>query len=139
MSTTDTERAAYITGLRALADLLETHDDLLLPYTGGRYAAMNVIPARDDQRAQVAAWARALPGKVGKAPRGDSYFDLTGTIGGIAICVIADRDEVCERVVTGTREVEQEEVVTPATTRTVTATEEVVEWRCAPILSSVTA
>ena len=136
---TETERSEYTAGLRALADMLDTHPDLELPYTGGPHSTMNVLPLRVNQRAQMAAWARALPGRVDKAPRGDDYFDLTGMIRGITVCVIADRDEVCERVVTGTREVEREEVVTPATTRTITATEETVEWRCAPVLSPVSA
>lgn len=126
-----TTRSEYIAGLRALADLLEQHDELELPFTGSGNS-LNVIPVAD-QREQVAAWARALPGLVRKSVR-DGYFDLTGNLHGLRIAVICDRDQVCTRVVTGTREVTTSEPIISGH-RDVTETVEDVEWVCEPLLA----
>jgi hypothetical protein len=129
-----TDRSQYIAGLRELADLLEQHEELELPYSGYR-SAMSVIPA-DNQLEQVAAWARALPGRVEKRVR-SGYFDIDGNLAGLKITVIADRDKVCERVVVGTetvtRTVPDPDVEVPL----VEVTEQVerVEWRCLPLLA----
>ena len=139
METTVTDqRAEYIKGLRALADVIEQHPDLRLPSTGhSDWAPIHVIP-RDDQRAELAAWARVLPGRKAKSPRGE-YLDLEGTLHGLHIKVICDRGEVCERVVVGTEEVTKEvpdpEYVAAAPMVTVTETVEQVEWRCGSILA----
>lgn len=138
MNETDEQRAEYIKGLRALADALEQHPELILPYTGSGRAGLNVIPlGADEQREQLAAWAKVLPGQKEKSPR-DEYFDLIGAFHGVHIKVICDRAEVCERVVTGTREITKEvpdpEALAAVPTMTVTETVEDVEWVCHPIL-----
>lgn len=135
--TTNDVRAEYIAGLRALADALEQHPELMLPYTGRLSSPMNVIPLGDEQRPQLTAWARALPGKREKQER-DQYLDLIGAFHGLGIKVICDRDEVCERVVVGTETVTKT-VKDPAALAAVPEVEvteevEVVEWRCRPLL-----
>jgi hypothetical protein len=54
--------------------------------------------------------------------------------------VLCDRNEVCEKVVTGTREVTKEvpdpEALAAVPKVTVTETVEDVEWRCHPILDA---
>lgn len=137
--TTDRDpRAEYIAGLRMLADALEANTAVCLPYDGaGALHGITVIPPQDGQREQLAAWARALPGKKTKEPRG-AYFDLTGAFRGLHIKVICDREEVCERVVTGTREVEVEEpdpaAVAALPTVKRTKVVEDVRWICRPVL-----
>lgn len=128
-------RAEYIAGLRALADALEAHPELELPYNGrdAGGSCINVIPEFGRQREQLAAWARVLPGHKDKTPR-DDYFDLTGAFHGLHIKVICKRDEVCERIVLGTREVTEKKpdpaLLAEIPLVTVTHTEEIVEWRC---------
>lgn len=134
--TTD-ERAEYIAGLRALADLLERNPDLELPHTGMGGSLCVVL--HETQREQLAAWARAMPGaKTKSASRDGSAFYLDGQVGRVKMTIIADRGEVCERIVIGTREVTEEtpdpEAVDALPKTTVTRVEEVVEWRCHSIL-----
>lgn len=135
-------RAEYVASLRALAELLERNTDLDVPYAGG---SISVIPlGAEHQRAQVAAWTRALPGVKRKEASGDgAAFYVYGNVGLLRICVIADRNEVCERVVVGTREVVETrpdpDAVAALPTTTVTRVEEIVEWRCSPVLAGTVA
>lgn len=138
------ERAEYIAGLRALAELLEQHPDLVLPYDGNGNS-INVIPyGPDEQRQQLAAWARVMPGAKSKTASHDGKaFYLNGQIRGLKVTVICDRGEVCERVVLGTREVTEDvpdpEAVAALPITTVTRVEEIVEWRCTPVLAGTAA
>jgi hypothetical protein len=129
-------RADYIAGLRQLADLLEQRDDLPLPYTGTGSELLFILHRNDDQRALLAAFARAFPGRIEKRVRGED-FDLKASLRGLRVQVIADRNEVCERIVTGTdtvtKEVPDPTVQVPLVE--VTETVEHVEWVCRPLLS----
>lgn len=134
-------RAAYVKGLRALAGILEGNEAVPLPYHGaGTEIAINGFLGSDDPRSDLAAAIRAFPGVAwAKGVRGDEqygyYLDLTGQLHGLSLRLTAYRDDVCERVVTGTEEREVEEVVQPAEVRKVTKTVDVVEWRCHPIMA----
>jgi hypothetical protein len=135
---TDERRAAYVSGLRKLADILERHPEVELPYTGTNGELTWILTGDSGHKAQQAAIARALPGTVRKGVRGDA-FDLRGENDGLGVLVIADRDEVCERVVVGTETVTEErpdpEALAALPTVTVTEEREVVEWRCGSLLS----
>lgn len=127
-------RAEYISGLRALADLLEQNPHLEPPYHG--YGTdMLIIPHRGAQRDVLAAWARALPGRKDKNPSGN-YFRLTGALRGLRLMVLCDRDEVCEkrvlRVETVTETVPDPEYVSAAPLVERTEEREIVEWICTP-------
>lgn len=128
-------RAEYTLGLRMLADLLDTNPDIPLPYHGNGTALLWIIVSEKDQKATLAAIARALPGKVTKDVR-DGSFDLKGQLAGLLVQVIAQRDEVCTRVVTGTETVTKTipdpDVEVPLVE--VTETVEQVEWICGPLL-----
>jgi uncharacterized protein YbjT (DUF2867 family) len=130
-----TDRAAYIAGLRQLADALEAHPGIPLPVTEMTIHFMRV----DDPRTALAEAARAFPcawrKRAWTGESGQSYFDLNGRLAGLSLKLSAYRDAVCTRVVTGTEDREVEEVVTPALTRKVTKPVEVVEWECSPILA----
>lgn len=131
-----TDRVDYIDGLRQLADLLAENPDLPLPYHGNGGELLWIIVNDPNQRATLAALARALPGKVKKGVRGDA-FDLNGQLAGLRVQVIARRDEVCERRVIGTetvtKSVPDPSVQVPLVE--VTETVETVEWVCGSLLA----
>lgn len=131
-----TDRVDYIDGLRQLADLLQENPELPLPYHGNASELLWIIVCDPNQRATLAAIARALPGKVDKDVRGDA-FDLKGNLAGLKVQVVARRDEVCERRVIGTetvtKSVPDPTVVVPLVE--VTETVETVEWVCGSLLA----
>ena len=135
------DRAGYISGLRKLADLLEDHPEVPLPYQGQdptcSRLSFNFLDVRDDNKAAMAAAARAFPGKLEKGTTADTYFDLRGNLDGLYYELTAYRHAVCERVVTGTqtitRAVPDPSVKVPLVE--VTEDVEVVEWRCSPIMA----
>lgn len=133
------ERAEYVAAVRALLDVIEMHPSLPLPTGGaqtGRFV-WNVWPHEtDDVPGRVAEIRRMLPGTFAKndPAAGDynsAYYTLTAQWRGLTLEIRTYRDQVCERVVTGQREVTTE---VPTATETVTVTEDIVEWRCHPLL-----
>jgi hypothetical protein len=125
------ERQEAITGLRALADFLDAHPDAKLPHN------VQAMECHDSAEA-LADRVRALGGHWDKTTDG-SYLELNRSFGPrVTYQLFAARAKVCERIVTGTEEVEVKEY--PAVEPIVrTETREVVEWRCPPILDSSTA
>lgn len=98
--------------------------------------------AQDRQRAVLAELARVglrAGVKVDKQTSGANLFGVALTVGVIKMTVYGDRNEVCERVVVGTREVTEEApdpaAVAALPTTTVTRVEEIVEWRCGSLLA----
>lgn len=136
-------REDVISGLRQLADLLEHNPDVDLPYQlGGGSNITFMFLSGGSERERMARLARLIPGKLTKKVMGSgaaSYFGLSGKIGGIKVTLMAYRDVVCERVVTGTREITEEvpdpDKLAEVPTISVTKTVEDVEWRCAPVLA----
>jgi hypothetical protein len=136
-------RQAYTAGLRQLADILDKHPEVPLPYEGKspEYAPINFyFLSAEDPRAEMAATRRALGVPMQKRASDDSkYFDLHGNLAGLHFKLTAFREDVCERVVVATREVEVAEpdpeavAALPTVTRTVVV--EDVAWRCTPLLS----
>lgn len=128
-------------GLRALADMLDANPDLGDDDTYLRYmfAPLNVYTAN---RAAVARFARAAMAagiRVGKH-QGDKWAGIDIPFGErVALHVFVEREEICERVVTGTEEVTKEvpdPVALAAVPKvTVTETVEQVEWICRPLLA----
>lgn len=137
-STTDRPSQAH--QLRILADLLDAHPGLPTPficaYTNGTVEAafqlMNSTETKDDQRAVAIQIRRSLGGEWTKEVWGDR-FDLVSERDGIKLAIFTQRDQVCERIVTGT-----ETVTIPAVEARPARTEEreVVEWRCEPLLDT---
>ena len=109
-------RRDHIAGLRQLADFLELHPDLPLPYAGAQNA---FVGGKDG----LAAAARE-PG-VKWAKKVDDYnFTLAVEFsGGYAYEVNADRGAICRKVVTGTR-------IEPAREATPERTVETYDWVC---------
>ena len=137
----DPHRAAYTAGLRQLAGILDAHPELPLPFEGGsagRAMSFHFLFGADP-RAALAAAARARPCTLAKNVRDygehGAYLDLAGQLAGLHVELTAYRDDVCTRRVTGTEDREVEETVTPAVTRKVTRTVDVVEWECHPVMA----
>lgn len=144
-----TGRAEYIEGLRLLADLLEHHDTVPLPYDGNRGAIAWVLNGKDyDKRAALQQILVAVPGAKSKDViadgAGDDLFTVEGRLAGLRVKVILHREDVCERVVVGvetvTKTVPDPELVQAALADIpeIEVTEQVehVEWRCSPLLAS---
>lgn len=130
----------YIQRLTVASELIAAHPDLPLPCVFGyphngavevTWQLMNDDATRDDQRAAVQQIVRAIGGKWDKHPWGDR-FDFGRDYHGVKLEIYTHRDQVCERVVTGT-----ETVTIPAKAAEPERTEEreLVEWRCEPVLA----
>jgi hypothetical protein len=142
-------RQAYIDGLHQIADFLAEHPEVPLPalgsYVSGSYEpTIQVFTQCElsdgrDQRTMLADIARAM-GSAEKSTRHE--FAVWRRFAGIVFAAYAQRDEVCERVVVGEREVEVEvpDPVALAAVPTVTVTKVVedVEWVCTPLLAKAT-
>lgn len=111
-------RQSKIAGMREMLNFLEANENVELPYFG----VFTGFPLED----QVKAMARAM--KPAAKEYSSYYFSLRKKFeGGITLDMSWARDNVCERIVTGTREVAEE--VIPE--RVIEAhTEEIVEWAC---------
>lgn len=127
------ERAATVAGLRAAADFFEANPDAPMPFGVDLGRHMN-------DRDEFVSAVRAL----GSARKdfGSTYAQVARSFGGgVEIRYQAYREQVCERVVVGTRQVEVEEA-DPAAVAALpkfkrTETVEDVEWRCEPLLAPV--
>lgn len=156
METVAEQRAAYIEGLRQLADLLETHDILPVPYLKrGNHRGLDVDHINqwrhtlvgyvfehhgtaEERREEFAEIARTLkPVNKHYPSDGDSAY-LWLELGGIDYAVRIARADVCERRVVAVVEDVAEvpdpvEVAKLPTVRQVTR-REIVEWECTPLL-----
>lgn len=127
-------------GLRALADMLDANpnlnDDSYLQYAFGS------LPVYTMNRAAVAAFARAAMGAgiTVTKHQGDKWAGIDIPFGSrMGLRVFVEREEICERIVTGTHEVTEDvpdpEALAAIPKVTVTKVVEDVEWRCRPILA----
>lgn len=135
-------RAAYTAGLRQLADILDNYPEVPLPVDGSSPNYLRIgfhFLSAEDPRTEMAAARRALGVPMEKSARTDDYFDLKGNLHGLYFSMTAFREDVCERVVVATREVEVSEpdaaavAALPKVTRTVKV--EDVRWKCTPLLN----
>jgi hypothetical protein len=139
----DDRRAGYITGLRALADILEGNPELPLPWQGTPSSPLTFhYLTGENPRRGMALAARVIPCKWAKSEQESqdgrlAWLNLDGQLHGLHIQLDAYRDAVCERVVTGTVDREVEKIITPAVTEKVTETVPVVEWRCGSIMAAL--
>lgn len=142
------DRAESIVALRALANLLEQHDEVPIPLNfKSRYSPINfpvgygLDDTDEDTKARVVEIARTLiAGKWEKTYDEESTGCLRiygQTADGLWVQIYAPRDKVCRKVVT-TSEV-TETVPDPSVevpTVTITRVVENVEWVCEPLLAA---
>lgn len=146
---TDERRTAFVDGLHQIADFLAEHPEVPLPYLGA-YAEGSLLPGMsiylcgDDTRAEMATVARAMADSGASVQKrvkdSTGSFQVWREFAGLVLIAAASRGEVCERVVTGTREVTREvpdpEALAAVPKVTVTETVEDVDWVCTPLLAS---
>lgn len=89
-------RRAYVSGLRQLANFMEAHPDLPVPYAGAANAFVN-------SKADLAALARSTGVRWAKAASDDYFCLLVHFHGGHSYELNVSREQVCRKVVTGTR------------------------------------
>lgn len=136
------ERISLSPGLREAADLLEQHPTLPEPYiisqSRGRVQLnwyLNIEPgfSLDDQKSAAAGIVRAIGGAWDKSEANyDELLNYDRQHGLLKLHVQVDRPAVCERVVVGTKPVTIP-AVEAQPERTVQ--QDVVEWRCQPLLA----
>ena len=114
----DTLTFEMIQGLRGLATLLENH--LELPV----HSSVSVLGRAADKE-HLAACARAM-GSVDKI-MDNNYFNIRKSFGPITYEVYAPREEVCERVVVGTKHIPASFVPEQYSEA---HEEEIIEWHC---------
>lgn len=138
----DPARTEKIGALFELALLVEQHPEIPLPFELSHGLGVNFFSGDHDRdRAELLVAARAVPGEAKKRVWGGdgdtAYFTLDCTVGSIPLTFTAYRNAVCERVVTGTREVTETvpdpEALEAVPTIEVTKTVEDIEWVCAPL------
>lgn len=137
--TTDTVTHKTATHLRAIAAWLDSHPEFDVDQINFNASPVEVSDFGINSGEEMAEKARAIGGRWEKQP-GDELFSLQREITpGVVARLVGWRDQVCTRVVTGTREVEISEPdhaaveALPKITRTETV--EDIEWRCAPLLA----
>jgi len=126
MSTMTPERQAWLDGLRAMADWFEQNPERMSDLAlGGGGIIVNLYPGGKKELAQL---ARKL-GRVEKMQSGNLFY-VSRKFGPHSIDGVTMRDQVCRRIVTGTREIPEE--IIPA------HDEDIVEWVCdEPLLAAV--
>ena len=128
---TDIEK--YAAFLRANPDIAqEVSDDRFLIY---------LMPGPDAKQQMADIIRRGMRSGATVTKRAnDTYAGAQMKFGRVTLEVYSDREVVCERRVTGTREVEVEEqdpeALAQVPVRTVTKVVEDVEWVCTPILDA---
>lgn len=129
--------AEIAAGLRQLADLIEANPQIRVAYTNYHFWSL-------DSREEMAELARAALRHGAKVEKQvtDEMYNLDVKFGPITASALAMRDEMCERVVVGTREV-TEMVPDPSLPAPPmveqTRTEEVYEWKCVPLMADAEA
>jgi hypothetical protein len=131
----------YARGWAKLAQFLADNPDIAKGANAYSDKALVYLAPGDDTVSRLADYTRrglAAGARVEKS-YGDDYGKVLLHFGPIYLQVYSLRDEVCERVVLGTREV-VEEVQDPVAlaavpTITQTRTEDIVEWQCRPLLA----
>lgn len=134
MNTTTVDTPLHVQqaeGLRRLADMIEAHPELPPSYL----KSVNVWHATDpDKLAAIARAALAHGATVAKDATANIYT-LSVSWGPLTAEAIAQRANVCERVVTGTETVIKTVPDPAAPLVEVTETVEHVEWVCRPLLA----
>lgn len=121
MSESIDKATAAAEGLRAFADSIERHPELARTLD---YSRLTVIADDADDFAYL---VRALGGKRTKNPQ-SWYLHVTRSFGPLNVGIAGVR--VCERVVVGTETVEIPDPNAPK----VTVEQDIVEWKCPPVL-----
>lgn len=130
------DRADVAAGLRAYADLLD--NDPSVPISANLSLGLFVHAGEDvDEKQVTRQLLRTLGGGHWDKGAYDNYLIFRGWLHGVPVDVWVSRQAVCERVVTGTREVTELLPVGEDTrpVQPITRTVEDVQWICSPLLA----
>jgi hypothetical protein len=136
-----TQAKEYTWGWAKLAQFLADNPDIADTAHVFSDKAMVYLSPADDAVSRLADYTRR--GMRAGARVEKSYDDNYGKVllhfGPVHLQVYSHRDEVCERVVIGTREVVEEvkdpEALAAVPTITQTRTEDIIRWECKPLLA----
>lgn len=130
--------AVLAANLRAAADLVDAHPDIKQPYittlSNGGVDLSWYLNGKENARKTAAAVVRAIDGtwERGEADYSGPLATWTQRRGGLNLLVQVSREEVCERIVVSTKTVTIP--ARPAQPEQVVE-QDVVEWRCQPLLA----
>jgi hypothetical protein len=136
---TTTEKPLHIQqadGLRALADMIE-QNPAVAPMMLSTLPRMLVsVGHLGDPSEELLAFLRAGGSAARKNYDSDNWMAVDVDFGAVGLYVYTSRDQVCERVVTGTETVTK--LVPDPAAPMVEVTEQVeqVEWRCSSLLAA---
>lgn len=139
--TPEASRVAQVAaGLRDLAAWVEANEGLVADLYPGVDLLLCASGTGRDRIAAIARSGLATAGVRVTKTYSEKYAGAQIHFGRyVKVDVYAGRDEVCERVVVGTREVTEEvpdpEALAAVPTVSVTKTVEDVEWKCLPLLA----
>ena len=127
------KRAEYIVALRELADYLETHHlpDEKKGWWSAKedtFSSPNLF-IRTYSKEDFSDFCRALGGFEKKWDESSTGAEVT-LASGVRIHVSTDRQNVCKRIVVGTRTIEAKPERTEVIEAEPERTEEIVEWEC---------
>lgn len=130
----------YAAGWARLTEFLAANPDITSGANTYSYSVLVYLSPGDDVLPRMADYTRRAKAAGARVEKQyGEYGKVLLHFGPIYLQVYASREDVCERVVVGTREVEVEEPDPEALAAvpTVKRTEivEVVEWQCHPILA----
>jgi hypothetical protein len=131
----------YTWGWAKLAQFLADNPDIAERATAYTERVLVYLAPGDDTVSRLADYARrgVRAGARVEKTYDDKYGNVLLRFGPVHLQVYSLRDEVCERIVVGTREVVEEvqdpEALAAVPTITQTRTEDIVEWQCRPLLA----
>ncbi|GGM84873.1 hypothetical protein GCM10012275_64520 [Longimycelium tulufanense] len=135
--------ARQAASLRSLADMIEANPELAENFSGYKNTiAITVHTDLFDRVGSLARFARACKAAGATVAKeiDDKWHNVVATFANsVEVTMLAYREEVCERVVVGTREVVEEvpdpEAMAAVPTVKRKRTEEIVRWECRPLLA----
>jgi hypothetical protein len=139
---TTTEKPLHVRqaeGLRALAAMIEEHPELTAGPLSTLKLRRHIFDGADALAEFARVAARYCDGPVQKEYH-DEYAHVNASFGAISVDLQTDRDQVCERVVTGkttvTKQVPDPDALAAVPLVEVTEEVETVEWKCRPLLAA---
>lgn len=116
----------FISSLRELADYYESNPNTPVP----TYPILNIFASNDPEIAkrqfrQFGAFDKEYL---------EAWFVARKKVGGITLDLCAPRDQVCQKVVTGTRTIPEHVVPASPEMLVPEKVEEIYEWQCDPVL-----
>ena len=136
------KHSKFVASLRRAADFFEQRPELGLPHEGIRkevefhfyaFFTSTSVPSINSKEG-LAFFAKAVGGKLDKIDE-SNYFKLKSQQDGFSLSAVATRNNVCEKVITGTKHVPA--VILEARPETIIPAHEepIYEWRCPSLLA----